>query len=396
MSTPIAILVASDGTIPADVIHSIAGAAPGIVMVELVESETRWLARDALDYDAIVLVGHGADPSQLMRLVTESVADPGRRPVVVATYSAGELVARVLEAGADDIVVITDPARSGTELGFAVQKAVARRHTTTFGADDQGTMITILGPKGGTGKTLTAANLSTALAVGGHKVLLIDLDLQFGDLGLVMGLRPDKTIYDLAVSGGTLDAEKVNAFTVEHPCGLRVMLAPLRPDQASAIMPDFLRELYAVVRESHDVVVVDTPPGFSAEVIATIDESSHVCMLSMLDAPSLKNAKLGLETLDLMGYAPDRIRLVLNRADSNVGVTHSDVVRILNRAPDVLVPSQREIVRSINVGEPIVLSKSRGEAGKSFQALADLFANEIPQRKPQVRESRGMRLLARG
>ena len=140
-------------------------------------------------------------------------------------------------------------------------------------------------------------------------------------------------------------------------------------------------------------MVVDTPPGFTAEVITTIDASSHVCLLAMLDAPSLKNAKLGIETLELMGYPADRIRMVLNRADTNVGITHADVVRILGKAPDILVPSSRDVVRSINAGEPLVMSKGRTEAGKAFQALADLFLSEVPS--ATVRRGRGLRLLSR-
>ena len=102
-------------------------------------------------------------------------------------------------------------------------------------------------------------------------------------------------------------------------------MAPVRPDQASAVTIEFLRELYPLLRASNDFVIVDTPPGFSPEVIASIDSSTHICMVGMLDSLSLKNTKLGLETLELMGYKRDRIRLVLNRADTNVGVTQDDV-----------------------------------------------------------------------
>ena len=108
------------------------------------------------------------------------------------------------------------------------------------------------------------------------------------------------------------------------------------------------------LRAKHDFVIVDTPPGFTPEVIASIDSSSHVCMVGMLDSLSLKNTKLGLETLELMGYDRDRIRLVLNRADSRVGITHDDVASIIGRKPDVLVPSDRDIPRSVNEGKPIV------------------------------------------
>jgi pilus assembly protein CpaE len=150
-------------------------------------------------------------------------------------------------------------------------------------------------------------------------------------------------------------------------------MAPVRPAQAGAVTVEFLRSLYASLRSTFDYVVVDTPPGFTPEVIATIDSSAAICMVAMLDAPSLKNTKLGFETLEQMGYARDRVRLLLNRADASVGITQADVLQILGRAPDVLVPSQRDVVRSINAGEPIVMSAKRSEPAKAFRALAGAY-----------------------
>ena len=165
-------------------------------------------------------------------------------------------------------------------------------------------MICVLGPKGGTGKTLVSTNLAVALAPAGQKVALVDLDLQFGDIGLALGLRPDKTIHDLARSGGSLDSDKLEAYLVKHESGLNVLMAPTRPDQASAVTVDFLRDVFTTLRSMCDYVIVDTPPGFTPEVIAAIDLSSDVCIVGMLDSLSLKNTKLGLETLELMGYDP--------------------------------------------------------------------------------------------
>jgi pilus assembly protein CpaE len=161
-----------------------------------------------------------------------------------------------------------------------------------------------------------------------------------------------------------------------HSSGVHVLLAPTRPDQASTVNVAFLREVYTNLRTSYDFVIVDTPPGFTPEVIASIDASSHVCMVGMLDALSLKNTKLGFETLDLMGYGSDRIRFVLNRADSRVGITHDDVIGIVGRRPDVSVPSSREIPRAVNEGVPIVFAEPKSEAARSFQALASMYLQD--------------------
>src|SRR5207248_11796343 len=114
-------------------------------------------------------------------------------------------------------------------------------------------------------------------------------------------------------------------YLIRHESGLDVLLAPTRPDQASAVTVDFLRDVFSTLRAMSDYVIVDTPPGFTPEVIAAIDSSSDVCMIGMLDSLSLKNTKLGLDTLELMGFDPTHIALVLNRADTRVGITREDV-----------------------------------------------------------------------
>jgi pilus assembly protein CpaE len=175
---------------------------------------------------------------------------------------------------------------------------------------------------------------------------------------------------------------------------VRVLIAPTRPDQASAVSIDYLREIYASLRTMSDAVVVDTPPGFTPEVIATIDVSTEICMVGMLDSLSLKNTKLGLETLDLMGYDTDHVSLVLNRADSRVGITPDDVSTIVGRGPDVSIPSDREIPRSVNEGTPIVAARQASAAAKAFRNLADRYAKtNAPAPAPLPSSPSGVRSL---
>ena len=169
----------------------------------------------------------------------------------------------------------------------------------------------------------------------------------------------------VAKAGRPYDHDKLDRHLMRHPSGVKVLVGPTRPDHASAVTVDFLRDVYASVRTMCDVVIVDTPPGFTPEVIATIDVSTSAVLVGMLDSLSLKNTKLGLETLDLMGYPLENVSLILNRADSRVGITHDDVTAIVGRSPDVLIPSDREIPRSVNEGTPIVASRERSSASKS-------------------------------
>jgi pilus assembly protein CpaE len=383
-------LVAHDSGIAGGWVADHIAPGSGIRVLAVVDSLSPDAVSDA-DADVLVIACAAERDSALALVHWWTVNRPERPVVVLCPVSPNGFVGQAFSAGADDLMVIEPGVHVSQEvshqLAFALQKAVARKATPPGAGSEGGAMICVLGPKGGTGKTLTCANLALALVEAGNRVVLVDLDLQFGDIALSLGLTPQSTISDLATSGGQLDSAKVDAYLATHPSGLRALIAPTRPDQASKVGMDFLRELYAVLRAGYDHVIVDTPPGFAPEVIATIDASSHVCMVGMLDALSLKNTKLGLETLELMGYDAHQVRLVLNRADSSVGITHNDVLSILGRPPDVLVPSHRDVTRSVNEGVPMVIAHKRSEAAKAFQALAKTYASapKLSEGKPAKR-----------
>jgi pilus assembly protein CpaE len=361
-----------------------------VEIVGMVEGlDEAWLTLQEVPNDLLVVACAGHSEKALV-LIDGAVKQRPSRPVVVVGYgSPNGFVHRVFEAGADDVVVLPqDP----DAIRFTLQKAVARKAGLSGAVSaGQAQMVCVLGPKGGTGKTLTATCLAVALAEMGKRVALLDLDLQFGDVGLCLGLRPDATIYDLVRSGGSLDEEKLSDFLVTHHSGVEVLMAPSRPDHAAVVTVDFLREVYGVLRRMVDFVIIDTPPGFTPEVIATIDSATAVCMVGMLDALSLKNTKLGLETLDLMGFPHERVKLVLNRAKTRVGISDEDVQAIVDRAPDVLVPSDRDIPRSVNEGTPIVMSKPQSEAADAFRRLA----TSLVETEPAAAGSRLRRLMAR-
>jgi pilus assembly protein CpaE len=350
-----------------------------------------------------VLIVASADYSSEVRTYIAEAArqHPSRPIVLLAPVGSNGFLREAFATGVDDVVAL--PPEPGAEidpelvreLTFALEKAVVRKRDLSLERPPQesGRLICVLGLKGGSGKTLTVVNLGSALAAQGHSVALVDLDLQFGDLALAMGLRPDRTIYDLVRSGGSLDADKLRDFMVEHPSGARALLAPLRPDHAVAVQVPFVREVLRLLRETHDYVIVDTPPNFAPEVIAAVDMSSDVLMVATRDTLSLKNAKLGLETLERMDYDRSSIRILLNRANTNVGIDGQDVVDILGRDVDVLVPSNRDITRSINQGVPIALSSGSASA-KAFRALANLYpaggsGSERPAKRPRARTTAG-------
>jgi pilus assembly protein CpaE len=344
-----------------------AGAPVRFVTLAQARERTGTELQEAAD---LVIVGCTEELDQALELIGAAARQRSDRPVVVLYGgSPNGFLERAFEAGADDLITLPQPP---SQLAFALEKALARRRGGVA-SSALAPMVTVLGPKGGTGKTLTACNIAVALALDGTESVIVDLDLQFGDVGLALGLRPERTIYDLAVSGGSLDGEKVEGFLAHHSSGARALLAPLRPDQAAAVGIAFLREVFDILRARYDVVVVDTPPAFTPEVIAAVDSSSELCVVGMLDALSLKDTKIGLETLEQMGYRPGDLTLVLNRADTNVGISPADVEQLLGRRPDVLVPSDRAIPRAITDGRPIVVAQPRSNAAKAFTSLATRY-----------------------
>jgi pilus assembly protein CpaE len=381
VSTPIRAAVALDQIENRERIEAVVTGLNGIEVAGMMDSGYDGFAGVPEPEADVLLLVCGQSSANALAHVETAVRERPHRPVVVLfDGEADGLVHRVFEVGAEDIFALPegqggDQQVVTDQLAFTIQKAVARKQGAIAAAGGSTSrMICVLGPKGGSGKTLTAANLAVALAADGQRVLAVDLDLQFGDLGLAMGLQPKQTIYDLARSSGSLDSDKVEGYLARHISGLGVLLAPTRPDHANAVSPEFLRELYPVVREMSDYVIVDTTTGFTPEVISAIDASTDVCMVCALDTLALKNTKLGLETLALMGYDHERIKLVLNRADSNVGLSAEAAVAVVGRHPDVLVPSHRDVVRAINSGTPVALAPAASGAGIAFHHLARLYA----------------------
>ncbi len=369
MSDPIKTFVVLDSGVSQSDVERVLPRGDDVEIVGLVSGiDDAWVRIHETSNDLLVVVCSGQS-EPVLSLIDNAVTERPRRPVVVLSHgSPNGFTRRVFAAGADDVVMM--PVTSD-EVLFALQKAIARKAgTTDTGSFTRAPLICVLGPKGGTGKTLTSTCLAVALAEYGKTVALVDLDLQFGDVALCMGLTPEATIFDLVRTGGSLDQEKLDGFLMKHSSGVKVLIAPSRPDHAAVVSVDFLREVYATLRVMFDYVVVDTPPGFTPEVIATIDNATSICMVGMLDALSLKNTKLGLETLDLMGFPSENIKLLLNRARTRVGISDDEVVAIMGREPDILVPSDRDIPRAVNEGKPILTAKPQAEASVAFRQLA--------------------------
>jgi pilus assembly protein CpaE len=367
MSAELQVLVALDGEVDRGLVETLVARDPNVSVLDYLELDGP--TASGLGPGDALIVAVADYTAEARDFVVKAHRQHGSRPIVLLCPSgSGGYLHEVFSNGVDDIVALpTDPGVSldpalSRQLAFALEKSVIRRRgTVATETESTRNVICVLGLKGGSGKTLTS------------------VDLQFGDVALAMGLTPMRTIYDLVRSGGSLDADKLEDFLMEHPSGARALLAPVRPDQAAMITVPFLTEVQRLLGEMFEFVIIDTSPSFGPEVISLIDSSTDVCVVAMRDTLSLKNTKLGLETLERMEYDRRRVKILLNRANTNVGIEREDVLAILGRDVDILVPSSRDITKSVNQGQPIALQRNT-EAAKAYRALAEMYIEEARQR----------------
>jgi len=343
--------------------------------------------RDAVPYlgvDGVDAVLLGAGPSggsaaavfetevAVIRLHTQA-------PIVLLVAEAyNDLVETALNAGVDDVLVMPQLAET---ISFSIRKA----HETggrgrTYGPHDpeapRGRVVTVFSPKGGTGKTVLSTNLSAYLAGKTDKrVLLIDLDLQFGDAAIMLGIDPERTMYELVQAPGTLDAGKLAGYTTHHRSGLDVLAAPMRPEDAELVTEAKVLQLLEVAREAYDIVVVDTSPFFYGPMLAVLRQTDQMLMLCGLDVPTLKNVKLSLYTLEQLGFPASRTSLVLNRVTPKVGLKKEDVEGVLGLPVSFEIPNDPVVAPSVNSGAVAALVQGDSE----FSQAVTIIANSIEQ-----------------
>ncbi len=293
-----------------------------------------------------------------------------RAPIlIVSSGGTQSMLEQALDADVADVLLLPQLVEN---VVFAIRKAThTRARHQSSGPGRNGKIVTVFSPKGGTGKTVTATNLATAFAkFEGKKTLLLDLDLQFGDAAIMLGLEPDKTIYDLVVAPGELDTEKLAGYTTKHTSGVEVLPAPLRPEDAELVTEPKLARLLEVARESYDAIVVDTSPFFHGPMLATLDRTDELLLLSSLDVPTLKNLRLALQTLELLSFPKQRIKIVLNRANSKVGMKQNEVEGALGMKVRFEIPSDRAVPLAVNRGKPVILDEEGADVSKAIRQMA--------------------------
>ena len=349
-------------------------------------------------FEDCVVLGPSVDQQDVFALAEEMrLKRPSLGVVMVRRRIDTAVLSDALRSGVREVVQERD--LGGLATAVRRQREIAARlreqiETGTEGAERQhhGQVITVFSAKGGCGKTTLATNIATALAESGKgTVALVDLDLAFGDVAIALQLFPTHPIADAVPIGEDLDGPALASLLTSHRSGLQALVAPMEPSAADLITTPLVSRILDILREDFDYVVVDTPPALDDHVLAAFDHSNVVALLATLDIPALKNLKLTLETLDLIGFPRDRLKIVLNRSDSKVGLSLSEVEKTL-RAPIVAqIPSSRDVPASTNRGVAIVSDDPKSPVSIAIRSFIDPYVTAqstdeaIP---PQMRTDR--------
>jgi pilus assembly protein CpaE len=302
----------------------------------------------------------------------------GAREFLVKPFSADELTTSIRKVREREVEKHSRAvARAGAD---APERAPARR-------DQHGTVVTVFSPKGGVGRSTIAVNLAAAAAQEGRRVALVDGSLQFGDIGVMLNLDPrQRSMADLVPEIAAGVPESLETVLVHHESGVDVLLAPPTPETAELVTPAYMRGVLERLRSDHDLVIVDTQPILNDMVLTILDVANVILAVLTLEITNIRNLRVFLEVARQLGYDDGRIRLVLNRADSSLGIRVADVERSLGRKVDnSIVSDGRSVVYALNRGVPFVISNPEAQVSQDlFHLERDLsgLQPDTPEAEP--------------
>jgi len=321
--------------------------------------------------------------------------------IMMSVHGEAEQLKRAISAGAREFLIkpfsgdeFSESIRRvyEREVGRSVQLAaeIAQAPAPTKLTDEgDHQVIAVFSPKGGAGRTTIATNLAVAIhRETGARVCLVDANLQFGDVGVLLNLNPkNQSIID-AVERGEPDGDVVDSVVIDHSTGIRVLLAPPAPEGADLVTPPYLRKILEHLRATHDYVIVDLPAGLTDHSLGVMDLADTIVVLTALEITTIKNVRLFLEVADQLEYNRSKIRLVVNRADTAQGIRIADVEASIRRPIDATIVSDGRLsVLAVNRGVPFVVSHPESVLTRDVISLAKLLAGETAavQDKPNKR-----------
>jgi pilus assembly protein CpaE len=328
----------------------------------------------------LVVLGPGLPTSEVLSFAEKVDHErAGVGTLLVAQTLETGLLREALRAGVSDVLTTAATAEEWDEAIERARARIAIEHDlASSGEAARGRVISVFSTKGGSGKSLIASNLAVIAAQrSGQRVALVDLDLQSGDLAIMFQLMPALSIYDAAQGAERLDEEALHGYLTAHRSGIDLLAAPMEPSLAEQIDASAVESILELLPTMYPLIVVDGPPMFTDQMLAALDRSDEIVLVGSMDVPSIKNLKLAISTMTQLGHPREKLRIVLNRADSKVGLRTQEVEKSLGAEIDVSIPSSRDVPLSINQGEPLAVSRPRSPVVQAIGQLAAALAPEM-------------------
>jgi len=314
-------------------------------------------------------------------------------PLVLVTETVSTDVLRAaLRAGIKDVVEAPLTAKKIEDALGLVELIHRREDKDSKRRARIGKVVTIMSPKGGAGKTMTTTNV--ALTLGGwgdpERVVILDADLQFGDVCISLQIDPRHTIVDVARDIDKLDEQLLESLLARHTSGVRVLSAPLEPSLADEVSTQVVVKTIGMLKRMFDYIVIDTAPFLDEPVLSILERSDVVLLVVDMDLPSVKNAKLALDTLRLIKFPFEKIKLVLNRVNSKARLDVDELERSLGLDIQAAISSDKLVPRAVNEGEPVVSLYPRSRVARDLRGVAQLVVDE-DMSEPTEDDDRGRR-----
>jgi len=315
-----------------------------------------------------------------------TLAHPGIGVILISGEADTGFLKQAMVAGAGDILN-QDQIQEG-EIAQSIRRLFLTLKTRNASLSNVNTgdkeqkyrppqVVTIFGAKGGAGKTTLSVNVATCIArETKRKVALMDLNLQFGDVASYMNIQPRRTIAEFVQERNQWDSQLLNSYLIPHNSGVKVLAAPLRPEDADLVTPEQVEKIITILRQSFDYIIIDSPPYISDTLLTALDTSNQIMLVMSMDLPAVKNVKLSLNLLDTLHHS-GKTKLIINRGAKQFGVDIRDVEKTIDFLSAEEVPSDgNTVVNAANKGIPFVLSNPQTQVSKAVLGVSQLIIDD--------------------